>query len=62
MILVNMKIWKLFSKRLKIIKVSKKNKLRLNPQRRELGVKAPLNKALKPLIMNLLGLDTSLIA
>ena len=64
-------MWKLFFKRLKITKVSEKNnnknnnknnKLRLNLQGKELGVKAPLNKALKPLIVNLLGLDTCLIA
>ena len=40
---------------------NKKSKLRLNLQRKELEVKAPLNKALKPLIVNLLGLDTCLM-
>ena len=58
-------MWKLFSKKLKIIKVREKNKkkkLGPNQQGREPGVKAPLNKALKPLIVNLLGLDTCLIA
>ena len=65
MTLVTMRMWKPFSKKLKIIKVRKKNKkkkLNLNQQERELEVKAPLNKALKPLIVNLLGLDICLIA
>ena len=65
MTLVTMRMWKPFSKKLKIIKVREKNnkkKLSLNQQERELEVKAPLNKALKPLIVNLLGLDICLIA
>ena len=65
MTLVIMRMWKLFSKKFKIIKVREKNKkkkLSLNEKERELGVKTPLNKALKPLIVNLFGLDTCLIA
>ena len=65
MTLMTMRIWKLFSKKFKIIKVkvkNKKKKLSLNQQERELEVKVPLNKALEPLKVNLLGLDTCLIA
>ena len=65
MTLVIKKMWKHFFKRLRNIKVrknnNKKSKLSLNLLKREQGVKGLHNKALKPLIVNLHGLDKCLI-
>ena len=64
MILVIKKMWKHFFKRLRNIKRKnnhKKSKLSLNLPTREQGVKGLHNKALKPLIVNHLGLDKCLI-
>ena len=66
MTLVIMKMWKHFFKKLRNTKVrnknNKKSKLSLHLPKREQGVKGLHNKALKPLIVNLHGLDKCLIA